>query len=273
VQDPQRSLGKRPGASGTPFGLAQVALSSLHGRSDLKQSKKEFPMASHQHLVQVSLADLHPTQITVGSAEVLIKRNQWAQLKRKERDSTLASHWFPAVKGPGTRYFIVDHHHLGVALHEEKIDSVWVMQLDDLSNVVGENFWRLMEFHRWAHPYDETGKRRDYDAIPSKVSKLRNDPYRSLAGFVRNAGGYAKDAAPFAEFLWADFFRPLISAKKLQESDGGPLAADAVQEAVALARSPMARSLPGWTGVTASAATPPEQKTGKSGKSGKSSGA
>ena len=58
-------------------------------------------MSAHQHLIQVPLADLHPTQITVGSAEVLVKRNQWAQLKRKARDSTLSSHWFPAVRGPG----------------------------------------------------------------------------------------------------------------------------------------------------------------------------
>jgi hypothetical protein len=162
----------------------------------------------------------------------------------------LAAHCFPAAKGPGGRYFIVDHHHLGVALNEEKVDSVWVTQLADLSEVEGENFWRLMEFHRWAHPYDETGKRRGYDAIPSKVSKLRNDPYRSLSGFVRNAGGYAKDAAPFAEFVWADFFRPLIPVKKLQAAEDGTLAVDAVQQAVALARGPAARCLPGWTGVT-----------------------
>ena len=216
-------------------------------------------MSAHQHLLQVSLAELHPTQITVGSAEVLIKRNQWAQLKRKARESTLATHWFPGVKGPGGRFFIVDHHHLGVALHEEKIESVWVMQLDDLSAVEGENFWRLMEFHRWAHPYDENGKRRGYDAIPSKIAKLRNDPYRSLAGFVRNAGGYAKDAAPFAEFLWADFFRPKFSVKNLQVSADGALAADAIREAVALARSPEARCLPGWTGVTDPAAAPAKQ--------------
>src|SRR5436305_4773273 len=30
-----------------------------------------------------------------------------------------------------------------------------------------------------------------------------DDPYRSLAGEVRRAGGYAKEATPFSEFLWA----------------------------------------------------------------------
>lgn len=218
-------------------------------------------MFSHQHLVQAPLAELHPTQISVGTAEVLTKRDQWAQLKPKERARALASHWFPAIKGPGERYFIIDHHHLGVALHEEKIADVWVMQIDDLSAMTGEDFWRLMEFHRWAHPYDETGKRRGYDAIPSRVSKLRDDPYRSLAAFVRDAGGFSKDSAPFAEFLWADFFRSQFSAKQLQPQDSGALSQGVVQQAVVLSRGPAARCLPGWTGVTVAA--PPSAKSEK----------
>jgi hypothetical protein len=40
--------------------------------------------------------------------------------------------------------------------------------------------------------------------------KLIDDPYRSLAGYVRDAGGFAKTPTAFAEFLWADFFRPRV---------------------------------------------------------------
>jgi hypothetical protein len=54
--------------------------------------------------------------------------------------------------------------------------------------------------------------------------------------------GYAKDAVPFAEFVWADFFRPQIPVKRLQPAEDGTLSSvDAVQQAVALARSPAAR--------------------------------
>lgn len=207
-------------------------------------------MTAKPNLIPVNLDDLRPTQITVGGAEVATKRAQWTQLKRKDRERTLAAHWFPAVRGPAGRYYIVDHHHLGRALHEESVKSVWVMQLDDLSEVAGEQFWRLMEFHRWAHPFDEKGKRREFPAIPQSVGKLRDDPYRSLAGFVRKAGGYAKDAAPYAEFLWADHFRPLIPVKKLQASDSEVLPQISIDKAVMLARLPAARCLPGWTGVT-----------------------
>jgi hypothetical protein len=206
-------------------------------------------MSIQNHLIRVPLAELHPTQISVGEAEVSLKRIEWAAMKRKQRDRMLADHWFPAVHGPGKRYYIVDHHHLGLALLREKVESAFVMVLDDLSEVATDAFWRLMEFHRWAHPYDGAGKRRNYDDIPSRIERLRDDPYRSLAGFVRSNGGYAKDASPFSEFIWADFFRPLIAKKALKLEPNGKLPAETVQQAVALARGPGARHLPGWTGV------------------------
>lgn len=211
-------------------------------------------MSQSQPLISVSLADLLPTQMTVGAAEVAAKRAQWVGLKRKERARLLTSHCFPAVKGPEGRYYITDHHHLGLALHEEKVDTVWVMPLADLSDTKGDTFWRVMEFRRWAHPYDEKGQRAGYTAIPKSISKLRDDPYRSLAGFVRQAGGYAKDAAPFSEFLWADFFRPLVSRKQLQATGTSALPAELLQHAVALARSRAAHYLPGWTGTSSSLA-------------------
>lgn len=206
-------------------------------------------------LISIALAELQPTQMTVGTAEVAVKRAQWAGLKRKEREHLLTSHCFPAVKGPKGRYYITDHHHLGMALHEEKVDKVWVMPLADLSDLEGETFWRVMEFRHWAHPYDDKGQRANYAAIPARISKLRDDPYRSLAGFVRQAGGYAKDAAPFSEFLWADFFRPQVSRKQLQVGQAGvgaALPAALLQHAVALAHSAAAHYLPGWTGVSPS---------------------
>jgi len=211
-------------------------------------------MPQSQPLISVALAELLPTQITVGAAEVAAKRTQWTGLKRKERAKLLTSHCFPAVKGPKGRYYITDHHHLGLALHEEEVDTVWVMPLADLSDTEGETFWRVMEFRRWVHPYDEKGQRAAYTAIPTRISKLRDDPYRSLAGFVRQAGGYAKDAAPFSEFLWADFFRPLVSKKQLQADGNTALPMELLQHAVALARSAEAHYLPGWTGINPSLA-------------------
>lgn len=201
---------------------------------------------SEQHpLAAALLSKLRPTQITAGFAEVAYKRACWARHTKKERRAVLLSHWFPAVLGPGQLYFIVDHHHLGLALMEEGISDVSVMVLADLSYLEMDVFWRVMEQRNWAHPFDKTGRRRRFDAIPTRIEKLVDDPYRSLAGFLRGAGGYAKDTSPFAEFLWADYLRPHISVAQIRESMDV-----ALREALGLAKSPLARYLPGWSGVT-----------------------
>ena len=200
---------------------------------------------THHHFVEARLLDLHPTQITAGLAEVALKRREWAGLSKKNRKELLASHWFPAVLGPRGRSYIVDHHHLGLALHEEGVERVKLMVLDDLSYLAPTIFWRVMEQRNWVHPFDDTGKRRPYTDIPARVTDLDDDPYRSLAGMLRNAGGFAKDTSPFAEFLWADYLRPHITRAQIRKAIDV-----ALREAQGLAKSPLARYLPGWSGVT-----------------------
>jgi hypothetical protein len=75
------------------------------------------------------------------------------------------------------------------------------------------------------------------------VADLVDDPFRSLAGELRRAGGFAKDTTPFSEFLWADFFRRRVK-RKLVENDF----AHAIETALQLARSDEADFLPGWCG-------------------------
>jgi hypothetical protein len=199
----------------------------------------------HHHLLSEPLARLRPTQMTVGLAEVAIKRQEWAALNHKERHETLQQQVFPAVLGLEQRYYIIDHHHLGLALIEERVDRVWIAVQDDLSWLTPEVFWRTMEFRAWAHPFDSRGRRRDCREIPRHLTQLRDDPYRSLASRVHEAGGYAKSAAPYAEFLWADFFRAHVGTAQLRRQSGV-----AVRAGVKFARSAAARYLPGWSGRT-----------------------
>jgi len=203
----------------------------------------------HHHLVEVELKRLAPTQITVGLAEVESKRREWAALDRKQRKLRLARQWFPCVAGAGGRHYIVDHHHLGLALLAEGVRTVWVTVIGDLSMLQGAAFWNTMEFYRWAHPFDARGRRRGCERIPPRLDGLIDDPYRSLAGFVRGAGGYAKDATPFAEFLWADFLRQRLAPRRVRADPQAALA-----PALALARSEAARYLPGWAGAPGPAA-------------------
>jgi hypothetical protein len=202
-----------------------------------------WPEVHHHHLVTEAPARLRPTQMSVGLAEVAAKRQEWAALSRKQRRETLQRQVFPAVLGPKQRHYIIDHHHLGLALIEEGVEQVWIALHDDLSWLAPEVFWRTMEFRAWAHPFDPGGRRREYRDMPRRLGDLQDDPYRSLAGRVRQAGGYAKSPAPFAEFLWADFLRARVGAGMLRREPRRALRAG-----LRLAKSAEARYLPGWSG-------------------------
>ena len=95
----------------------------------------------------------------------------------------------------------------------------------------------------WCHPYDAEGRRCGFDEIPKSITDMADDPYRSLAGELRRAGGFAKDTTPFSEFIWADFLRRRIKISLVRGHF-----ADSMVEALTLARNKDAGYLPGWCG-------------------------
>jgi hypothetical protein len=205
-----------------------------------------YHLSRNPSLTRVRLSRLRPTQFAVGYEEVKLKAVQWSRMGKKQRKIELEHHVFPSVLGPGADHFIIDHHHLGIALMEEGIEAVWVTVLDDLSWLDPTVFWRTLEFRSWSHPYDHRGQRRDYREMPRRLTELEDDPYRSLAGLVRAAGGFAKDQAPFVEFMWADYFRTRVPVRTIKKQP-----ARATREGLRLARASDARYLPGWSGQTA----------------------
>ena len=108
-----------------------------------------------------------------------------------------------------------------------------------------ESFWFNLDNRGWLHPFDAKGKRRGYREVPKKITQLVDDPFRSLAGALRRAGGFAKEVTPFAEFTWADFLRRRIGLAAV-----GADFASAISTALQLARSPAANHLPGWCGAS-----------------------
>ncbi|HEV3106781.1 MAG TPA: ParB-like protein [Trinickia sp.] len=194
-------------------------------------------------LISVEPDSLRPTQMTVGYHEVETKRDHWKTLDKKARAQAIESHWFPAVLGLEREYFVVDHHHLGLALIEEGVKQVRVMVLKDLSWLDSVIFWRMMEHYQWVHPFGPDGTRHAYERLPKTLTELVDDPYRSLAGELRRAGGFAKDTTPFSEFLWADYLRPKIAVKRIRSDF-----AKALKDALAWAHDHEARYLPGWSG-------------------------
>ena len=192
----------------------------------------------------VEIADLRPTQITVGMREVEAKRKGWREKKGKKAAEFLGKHMIPVILGPNDRHYVIDHHHLARALHEEGVKDILVTVVANLSMVDRDVFWTVLDNRNWMHPFDDKGRRRDYTDIPKSISDLVDDPFRSLAGELRRMGGFAKDTTPFSEFLWADFLRRRMK-RKLVENDFDR----AITMAMKFAKGQEAIYLPGWCGA------------------------
>jgi hypothetical protein len=194
-------------------------------------------------LTPVLIETLRPTQITVGMHEVKERRKRLRKRETKKIGRFLGDHLIPVILGPKGRHYIIDHHHLALALLSEGIKKVLVTVIADLSMLEPDQFWIVLDHHSWVHPYDEDGRRVNFAQIPKTVNKLKDDPFRSLAGELRRAGGFAKDTTPFSEFLWADFFRRRIRRRHVDRNFSA-----AVQQAMKLAKTQDAHYLPGWCG-------------------------
>ncbi|HUD87003.1 MAG TPA: ParB-like protein [Xanthobacteraceae bacterium] len=195
-------------------------------------------------LVPVTIAELRPTQITVGLREVMEKRKKWRETANKKGGKFLGEHMIPVILGPKKRHYVIDHHHLARALHDEGVKEVAVTVVADLSRLEGgDAFWTVMDNRSWMHPFDQNGARRHYKDIPKSVTEMVDDPFRSLAGELRRAGGFAKDTTPFSEFLWADFLRRRMKRKAVERDFDR-----AIERALQLAKTMDADYLPGWCG-------------------------
>ncbi|MGA2943565.1 MAG: ParB-like protein [Xanthobacteraceae bacterium] len=194
-------------------------------------------------LISVAIVDLRPTQITVGMREVRAKRKAWRETSDKKGGKFLGKHMIPVILGPKDRHYVIDHHHLARALHEEGVKDLAVTVVANLSNLEIDSFWFVMDNRNWMHPFDDEGRRRGYRDIPKTVTELVDDPFRSLAGELRRMGGFAKDTTPFSEFIWADFLRRRMKRKFIEKDFNS-----ALEQALELAKSVEADYLPGWCG-------------------------
>lgn len=194
---------------------------------------------------KVKVLDLKPTQFAVGMLEVDEKIKAVETFSKKERKAFVKETRVPVVKGPNGALYVVDRHHFLCVCYHTGIKKVHVDIVKDLSgqNMSYSQFWKWMNKNRSAYPYCQFGEgpRKEF-YLPRDIRGLADDPYRSLAWFVRKSGGFENSEKNFAEFTWANFFR----SKKLLDSAGMAGFEKALMKAVKLAQSPEAKNLPGY---------------------------
>lgn len=191
----------------------------------------------------VPIQSLRPTQVAVGMRAVAAKRKRLGSRKRRRIGRYLERRPIPAVYGPNQELYIVDHHHLSLALLQSQVDNAYVQIIDDYSELTPKQFWATMETQGLVYPFDETGRRVSLSRMPKAIKSLKADVYRDLAWSVREEGGFKKSRAPYSEFRWAEFFRTTIPAHLVTENYDG-----AVCLGRKLARSAAAAGLPGYVG-------------------------
>jgi hypothetical protein len=192
-----------------------------------------------------ALETLRPTQLTVGCYQVQQKKE--VTMRTRSRGALrrlMRGHRIETIAGPGGVLYITDHHHWARAWCELGLRRAPVIVLADLGKLRMDKFWRKMLALGHVHPYDENGKRLGISALPESVSAMRDDPYRSLAAFARQAGAYRKPGNAYGDFSWAAFFRKHVQ-EDLRSVSGF---AWGLSQACRLARGSKARRLPGYIG-------------------------
>lgn len=198
--------------------------------------------ASVGEVVTVPILQLHPTQAVVGEREVAEKLS-----KIKGKDATklqeyIADHTVPVVIGPGGKLYMTDHHHTMLALlRSGRTQTCDAKIIANYANLSMPDFWKQMEKKKWVYLKNGQGQPISPSQIPSSLTDMGNDPYRALAGAVRDEGGYRKTSIPFSDFAWANYFRSKINIGSGQTGWDA-----AMKQAMAIVHAPAAKNLPGY---------------------------
>lgn len=204
------------------------------------------PPGDGQPLLEVPIKHLQPTQMCVGLAEVRSRQVDFSEESSRQRLNYLAGKPVPLVRNSTGELWMVDRHHRLRALIELEPEAVAfgyvVLQLDESDRGV---VLADLQQRGWLYLHDGRGLGPlAPGALPSSLTGLEDDPYRSLVWKLKKEGMIAPaPLIPFHEFRWGAWLRsralPPFSSARLEP---------ALPAARALVRSSAASHLAGWKG-------------------------
>ncbi len=91
----------------------------------------------------------------------------------------------PVTIGPHGIFYITDHHHTARALYDIGVSKTYCTIVDNLSDAEPGDFWKQLEDNNEVYLKDQNGNQITPFDLPTSVKDLSNNPFRSLAGAVR----------------------------------------------------------------------------------------
>lgn len=189
-----------------------------------------------------TLRDLRPTQFAVGMIHVRRKMAETRAVCADSRYAFMEQRAIAVVRGPGGVLHVIDHHHWARAWIELGIERAPVQVKMDFRDLDDIDFLAAMMERGWVHPFNERGEKVDIGTLPPSIAQMPDDPYQSLAAFLRIARVFENPGEFNAKFEWADYLREHVSG------DSGTIEgfAEMLATAFRFAHTPEARALPGY---------------------------
>ncbi len=200
-------------------------------------------------LQPIPILSLRPTQMTVGMREVKEKRKRlreyWKEHKSKKKQGEfLGHHMIPVVLGPDKHHYVVDHHHLARALHDEGVKDILVTVIGDLTMVERDAFWGVMDNKQMGLSLRRQGRTPALQG-PSEIdhrSQGRSVPQPRRRIAARPA------VSPRTRRRSANSCGRISCAVRCRARAWTPISKRPWRRALALAKSKDAIYLPGWCG-------------------------
>ena len=169
------------------------------------------------------ILELRPTQMTIGQREVTWRKRKlekkYEKLDEEEFKEFLKEKAADVIIGPGGKVYIVDGHHHTRALLETDYNWTYVRVEKDWSSLSEEEFARRMQGPHRGRPYvwlrDENGIQRCFADLPRDISKLKDDPLRSIVFYLTRLKIIQKNEnfPWFGEYRIVEWLRPQLKLK------------------------------------------------------------
>ncbi len=202
---------------------------------------------TNQQLFKVKIKSLHPTQMCIGLAEVLQRKQEFTQLSDNERLSYFKNKPVPLVSNLNDELWMLDRHHRLRALieiNEELMAYGYIVSQINTEKV--QDSLDYLANKGWLYLYDNRGVGpQSAQSLPISLLEMKDDPYRSLVWKLKRENLIVKNPSiPYHEYYWCTWLRrrplPPFNSKNL---------APALPVARKLICSFTASHLAGWSGA------------------------